>query len=129
MGIDAILAIAGLIVPPVANFINQKFLKKEADTTEATVNTIATTNPEQVGPYLTAMSGWYDTLTKWFNRDVIGAPSQWVVDLRAAIRPVAVVLSILIIAVDGMATFGLEETTRGALLMNISSWFGDRMTK
>lgn len=130
MGIDAILALCGLLVPPVTNFINKKFLKKESDSTEATVNNLATTSPEQVVPYMTAMTSWYDVLIKWFNRDVIGTPSQWVVDLRAAIRPVAVVASILIIGIEGFtANSFIEPATRGALLMNISSWFGDRIQK
>lgn len=127
MGIDAILAIAGLIVPPVANFVNKKFLKREQDTPEATVNTLATTKPEQVAPYIQAMTGWYETLIKWFNRDVIGTPSQWVVDLRAAIRPISVIASLLVIALDNIAGMGLDPATRGALLGNIASWFSSRL--
>lgn len=127
MGVEAVLAIAGALVPPVANFVNKKWLKKDSDTTEATANTLATTSPEILPSYLQSMSGWYDTLIRYFNRDVIGTPRQWVIDLRAAIRPAAVVLSVLIIAIDAPLSLGLTPETRGAMLANISSWFSSRL--
>ena len=127
MGIEAILAIAGLIVPPAAAFINKKFLKKGEDTTDSTVNSLATTSPEVIPAFIQAKVDLLKANIEWFNRDYKGEVSVWVNDLRASIRPVTVILSIMIVALDTTAGLSLTDETRGALLMNITSWFSDRI--
>lgn len=141
MGIEAILALAGLIIPPAADFIKKKFLKKEADTPEATLSTLATTKPEVMPEYLKGQAGLMDAMTKFFNRDVCGTPSQWVVDLRASIRPAGVVLSFVILgammvialvgigAANDQASVNAVSGVRYACVVVISSWFGDRIAK
>ncbi len=133
MGIDAIVALAGLVIPPVTDFIKKKFLKKEQDTPEATLSTLATTKPEVMPEYLKAQAGLMDAMTRFFNRDVCGTPSQRVVDLRAAIRPLGVVLSFIILAViavlHGTNTADISGAAgvRYSCELVISSWFGDRI--
>jgi len=127
MGIEAILALVGLVVPPAADFIKKKFLKKGEDTTEATISSLATTSPDVIPAFMSANTEWLKAKIEWFNRDVIGTPSGWVVDLRASIRPISVVLSLLVITFDMKLGLSLDENTRAAMLLNITSWFGDRI--
>jgi len=137
-GLDAIVAIGGLLLPPVVDFVKKKFLKKEQDTPEATMSTLATTSPETLGPYLTAMSGWLGAQVQFFNRDVSGTPSQWVVNVRAIIRPLGVLGAgitlgalILISAMNIKIDPSMADTVAGVRLSCeaiVSSWFGDRIS-
>lgn len=136
-GIDAIVAIGSLLLPPVVDFVKKKFLKKEQDTPEATMSSLATTKPEVLPGYVTAMTGWMEAQVKFFNRDVNGTPSQWVVDLRAAIRPIgvciagAVLVFMVVQALRGRQPApSMADTILGVRLtceVIVSSWFGDRI--
>lgn len=135
MGIDAIVALVSLFVPPAFDFIKKKFLKPSADTPEATMATLATTKPEMMGAYLAGQAGLLEAKAKYFNRDICGVPSQIIIDLRAAIRPAGVVISFLILVflTVGWATTdpALEASVIGVRLACISiigSWFGDRLS-
>lgn len=140
---DMIMGLGGLVVPPMFNFIKKKFIKTENDTPERTIGDLATTSPEALPGYVEALAALNTSKIGFFNRDVIGDPSQWVVNLRAAIRPLGVVLSFIILG--GMATLALtgdyslfnadvtvvdEILTgiRGSCELMISSWFGARIT-
>ena len=138
MGVDAIISLVGLVLPAGIDFLKKKFLKREQDTPEATMSTLATTKPEVLPEYVTAITGWLQAQVNYFNRDVTGTPSQWVIDLRAAIRPFGVIGSgfILILMVVG-ALVGwkpdpsMVDTLTGVRLASeaiISSWFGDRIS-
>jgi len=138
MGLDAIIAIGSLLVPPVVDFVKKKFLKKEQDTPEATMSTLATTKPDVLPTYITAMTGWLEAQVKFFNRDVCGTPSQRVIDLRAIIRPLGtvgagivlggmVLASVLKVQIDP----SMNETLTGVRYtceVIVSSWFGDRLS-
>ncbi len=137
-GIDAIVSIAGLLLPPVVDFVKKKFLKKEQDTPEATMSTLATTKPDVLPAYVTAITGWLQAQVSYFNRDVTGTPSQRIVNLRAAIRPIGVIIafSILCAMVYGSLKGWKPDPTMIDTLAGIrlsceamvSSWFGDRIT-
>lgn len=127
MGIDAILALAGLLAPPAFDFIKKKFLSTGTDTPEATASTLATTNPEVLPQYVSATGELLKVRVEYFNRDVVGQPSQWVVDLRAAIRPVSVVIGFLLLGLEMSSGLSLEPGTRGAIITNNASWFGSRL--
>jgi len=43
MGIDAIIALIGLVVPPAFDFIKKKFIKQGKDSPEATMASLAVT--------------------------------------------------------------------------------------
>jgi len=143
MLLDIIASIGGLIIPPAFNFIKKKFIKSENDTPERTIGDLATTKPEVVPAYVQALSTLLDAKVKFFNRDVIGSPSQWVVNLRAAIRPIGVILSFFVLG--GMVYLALtgsysrfdavpevlDEMLTGIRLsceVMITSWFGSRFT-
>lgn len=137
-GIDAIVALGGLVIPGIFDFVKKKWLNPGADTPEATMSTLATTKPDVLPLYIAATTGYMDAQTKFFNRDVVGTPSQWVIDLRAAIRPIAVVgagftlmgmtiMSVSDVAIDPTMAATIEGV-RYACVAIISSWFGDRFS-
>lgn len=138
MGLDAIIAIGGLLIPPVVDFVKKKFLKPDADTPEATMSSLATTKPEILPSYLAAVTGYLKAQIDFFNRDVSGTPSEWVINLRAAIRPLGVVFSFFVLAGMVVAAFsgyqvGPEvkptfEGVRYTCELIISSWFGTRIS-
>lgn len=137
--LDAVVALAGLILPPTVDFVKKKFLKKGSDTPEATLSTLATTKPDVLPLYLQAQTGYMDAQIRFFNRDVCGVPSIWVVNLRAAIRPIGVVLAALtLLTMVVLALLGVEpspdvaDTVVGVRLsceLILSSWFGDRIAR
>ena len=75
---------------------------------------------------------------KMFNRDITGTPSQWIIDLRAAIRPVGTMGAGLILA--GMVWASINgykpdpsmiDTLTGVRYsceVVLSSWFGSRLS-
>ncbi len=127
IALDLIAAIGGLIIPPAVDFVKKKFLKPEQETPEATLSTLATTKPEVLPDYLNAVVGFSDAKARFFNRDVIGVPSPWVVDLRAAIRPLGVIISFALLAVSGEEYLALSDGVRLSCEVVISSWFGSRL--
>lgn len=138
MGLDAIIAIGSLLLPPAVDFIKKKFLKKEQDSPEATMSTLATTKPEVLPAYVTATTAWIEAQVKFFQRDVSGTPSQWVIDLRAVIRPIGTIGAGLILGAMVYATLtghkpdpAVADTLVGVRYTCeaiVSSWFGDRIS-
>lgn len=136
--IDAALAIGGLIVPPLFDIIKKKIIPESNDTPERTAGTLATTAPETLPSYIDAMGKLMHARREYFNRDVIGTPSQGIVDLRAAIRPGGVIAALAILALlAGLSITGSAPEivnnpttagTRYACVVIVSSWFGDRLT-
>jgi len=138
--LDAAVTIGGLIIPPAFDFIKKKFIKEENDTPERTMGTLATTKPEVLADYVNALGSYLKAQVDFFNRDVIGQCSQWVVNLRAAIRPTTVavgVIALILNAFDGGQIpftsytfhFNLPEGIRLFFEGNCSSWFGSRLSK
>lgn len=138
MGIDAIIALVGLLAPPAIDFAKKLFLKPDKDTPEATMSALATTKPEALASYVEAMSKYLKTQIESFNRDIAGTPSQWVVDMRSAIRPIGTIASLIILSVMGyLAVAGykidpsMKDTIDGVRYTCegiASSWFGSRIT-
>jgi energy-converting hydrogenase Eha subunit F len=106
--------------------VKKKFLKPNQDTPEATANNLAMTNPEVLPSYVSAMAQLLQAQAQYFNRDVVGTPSQTVIDLRAIIRPTTVVASIILLAFSSQGWLNLDEGIRSALVFNISNWMGSR---
>ena len=130
-GIDAIVTLGSMVLPPAVDLIKKIFVKNEKDSPEATMSALATTRPEVLPQYIGAMSSYQESLVKWFNRDVIGAASQWVVDLRAAIRPAVISLAVLhvIIASVVYGAGGMNAIPEGWRYFYesiVGSWFGER---
>jgi len=107
-GLDLVASLGGLIFPPVFDFVKKKFLKPKQDTPEATLSTLATTKPEVMGDFLNGTVALKEANIKFFNR-VVG---------------VAVVALIC----TGMQWLELDPGTRAFFEMNVSSWFGSRLT-
>jgi len=129
MILDAIVSLGSLIIPPAFDFVKKKFINGEADTPERTMGSLATTNPEVLPGYVKSMSELKEAQTKFFNRDVIGEPGQWVVDIRAAIRPLTVIIGLGLIGTEMFTEMKLNEGSRLFLEGVISSWFGSRLSK
>ena len=132
IGLDAIVTIGSMILPPAVDLVKKIFVKKEKDSPEATMSALATTKPEVLPQYVSALSGYQESLVKWFNRDVIGTASQWVVDFRAAIRPAVISLAIIhviivsvIHGVEGISA--IPEGWRYFYESIVGSWFGERL--
>lgn len=123
-----ISSLAGLIVPPAFDFIKKKFLKAKADTPEATMATLATTKPEVLGEYLKANVELLRAKKDFFNRDVVGTPSIWVVNLRAAIRPTFVVLALAVRCACWAFNWNVDPSFNAMMDICIASWFGSRLT-
>lgn len=124
----AIATLTGMVIPPLTDFIKKKFIKQENDTPDRTMGTLATTKPEVLPEYIKSLCEWQKAQTDFFNRDLVpgGMPSQWIVDLRAAIRPVSVALSFLLIGLDMYAQLGLDPGVKASMCANIGHWFGGR---
>lgn len=125
--IEALTAIGGMILPPVFDIAKKIFVKKDDDSPEATMSSLATTRPDVLPHYMEATSGLMRARTEWFNRDVIGQASRWVVNLRASIRPVTVCLSMCFLGLNGAGALDMDASTRAALLFIVASWFGGRL--
>ena len=142
MLLDLVATLGGLIVPPAFDFIKKKFTKAQAKSEEETVSELATVSPDALPGYLDSLSRAKEVAIKFFTRDVVGAVSQWVVDLRAAIRPIGVACAFILLGVIGVLTLtgnmegftdvpGAVDTVTGFRLScetMISSWFGNRIS-
>ncbi len=132
IGIDALVTLGSMVLPPAVDLIKKIFVKREKDSPEATMSALATTRPEVLPQYISALSGYQEALVKWFNRDVIGAASQWVVDFRAVIRPVVISLAVVHVIVLSIvygidAANAIPEGWRYFYESIIGSWFGERL--
>jgi hypothetical protein len=132
MGLEVILGLVGtlggMVFPSIVDFVKKKWIPASNDTPERTMGTLATTKPETLAPYVASLAAYLEAQVKFFNRDVVGTPSVWVVNLRAAIRPIAVIGSFVIIGLDMLQSLKLDPATRAGLLTVIGNWIGSRIT-
>jgi len=127
-GIDAIMALGGLVLPPVFDFVKKKFIKGEQDSPERTIGSLATTKPEVLPAYIEALAKWTTTKTGWFNRDVIeGKVSGWVANWRASIRPALVTMAIVHWTIAIVWSISIEPTLRATEILLVSEWCGERL--
>lgn len=133
MGLEIILGLVGtlggMVLPPIVDFVKKKFIPASADTPERTMGTLATTKPETLAPYVQSLALYLEAQVKYFNRDVVGTPSIWVINLRAAIRPFAVIMSFIILGLDMLKQLQLDAGTRAGLLAVIGNWLGSRINE
>lgn len=129
IALDAAVSLGGLVAPPLFDFLKKKFVKAENDTPERTMGTLATTNPDALPGYVDSLAKLFKSKVEWFNRDVIGAPSQWIVDLRAAIRPLVVSASVLMMIGGGFDILHLTDGMRYFAEVNTTSWMGSRLVQ
>jgi hypothetical protein len=97
------------------------------------LSTLATTNPEVMVKYVDAQSKQMDAKVRYFNRDVVGEPAQWVVSLRAAIRPIVTALccgaAIGEVAYNAIAPTPSPQLSVAAApaWVLVGNWFGTRL--
>ena len=125
--LNIIASLAGLVVPPAFDFIKKKFLKPKVDSPEATLSTLATTKPDVLDKFVLANVELLKAKKDFFNRDVIGVPNKWVIDLRAAIRPCFVILSLGARICGWVYHWNIDEAFTSLMDLCISSWFGSRL--
>lgn len=129
MGIDAIIALAGLVLPPAFDFVKKKFIKSENDSPERTIGNLATTKPEILPAYTEALAKVMAEKTRWFNRDVIeGKVSGWVANWRASIRPALVTMAIAHWTMAVIWGIEIEENLQRSEILLVSEWCGERLT-
>ncbi len=125
---DLLSSIGGALISPVYDFIKKKFIGGAKDTPESTLGTLAATKPEVITPYIEALVKLKQQDIVYFNRDVVGSISVFVSDLRAAIRPITVIISLAFLFLDGLAVINLETGARCTFELCVTSWMGDRFT-
>lgn len=128
MGLEAIMAVGGLVLPAIVDFVKGKFLKGTGEVTD-TLATLATTKPDQLAPYMDSYAKYIQAEVQFYNRDVVtgGKLGEWVCNLRASIRPIGVILCFLLLGADAIYGFDLPEGVRGTFEMVIGTWFGTRI--
>jgi len=124
---EGILALGSLIVPPAFDFFKKKFLKPNQDSPEATLSTLATTKPDIMPLFIDAQARLLEAQVKFFNRDVIGVPSKWVIDLRASIRPMFVAIAVPARICSWIFLWHVDKQFIYLMDVCIGSWFGSRL--
>jgi hypothetical protein len=126
--LEAGTALIGVLAPAAVDIFKTKVLGMEPQGAKDVLGSLAKSNPDKMADFVKAQADLMDAETRTFNRDVIGIPSGWVVDIRAAIRPVVTVASIIMLAAE-MLPFGfvLDPGTRATLCLIVSYWFGSRV--
>lgn len=127
MIIDGIISLASIIIPPAFDFIKKKFISSERDTTDETLQTLATTAPERMADFVNANAALLESQSKFYNRDVIGEPSRWIIDVRAAIRPVFIIITIPFLFYCIFFDIPIDQGIKLFLETVISSWFGSQL--
>jgi len=125
--LSLVASLAGLVLPPAFDFIKKKFLRPDQDTPEATMSTLATTNPDVLDKFVLANVELLRAKKEFFNRDVVGKPSLFIIDLRAAIRPAFVVLSLSVRCLGWAFHWNIDESFNAMMDMCITSWFSSRL--
>jgi hypothetical protein len=120
--------IGGMIIPPVFDFVKKKFVPAQAETVESTMGNLATTKPETLPAYTQSLALYWQAQTTYFNRDVAGTPSQIIIDIRAGIRPFAVILSFAIIVLGSLHWITIDPASRVGCFTIIGNWVGSRIT-
>ena len=123
-----ILSLGSLLVAPIFDFVKKKFLP-QSDSPDATLNTLAITNPDILAPYIEAQSKLVIANTAYYNRDVIGNISVWVSNLRAVIRPSFVLIGLLYFFMSSYMNWHVDESMKYVFIVTINSWFGCRIVK
>lgn len=123
---DIISSVGGLVFPPIMDFVKKKFLGKN-DSPEATLSSLAMASPEKMDSYVDAQAKLLGAKTSYFNRDVVGEPSRWVIDLRASIRPCFVIISLIIIGSSVQFDLTVPQSFMSLCEVCVGSWFGSRI--
>lgn len=131
--LEAITAIVGTVLPMTTKLIRSIFGKKTNQSPQDALDDVALSKPEILPAYVEALSKQVEAQTAWFNRDVSGDLSQWVRDLRSAIRPSVVACSFILLGIEGLFMIFtgrqmLNEATRAACTGFIGTWMGDRVS-
>ena len=129
IALDAAVSLAGLVAAPAFDFLKKKFIPASADTPERTMGTLATTSPDALPGYVEGLASHLRAKGEYFNRDVVGDPSLWVVDLRAAIRPITVCGSLALLIAVVMLKIEIDPSIKYFCEINVTSWMGSRFVK
>jgi len=127
--LDAVVSVGSLVAPPIIDFVKKKFLKQSEDNPSATLSTLATTKPEVMPAFIEAQAKLIEAQVKGQNWDVVGQASKWVIDLRASIRPIFVVISLICVITSVWFRIEIDPGIRYLMESTINSWFGSRLSK
>lgn len=116
------------VIPPLYNLVKGIFFKgKVSENPEGTMDTLATTKPEVLAPYVEGLAKYYNALTVYFNRDVSGIPSLWVINLRATIRPLSVLFAFVLMGLGIFKYFVIPDPVMLTCSGVIGNWVGTRI--
>ena len=126
--ISLITLLSNTLLPPVYNLVKGWLSKGKIDSPEQVISNLATTKPDVLAAYIDANSKLKDAETRYFNRDVSGTPSQWIIDTRASIRPLAVVIAFILLAA-GLCVPEIKENIPVLITCNgvIGNWIGTKI--
>lgn len=129
MILDFASSLTGMIIPPVFDFVKKKYINVEREESiEATFNNLALSKPEFVDKYIGAYANLLDAKSRYFNRDVIGTPSLWIVNLRASITPIIVIFCLTLLFLEMSPFFHFRPELQRFIEFVISIWFGTRLS-
>lgn len=125
---DAVASLGSLILPSVMDIARSKLGGNK--TPEDTVASLALTTPEQLPPYVKALAELFVAKSTWFNRDMPNPELvwKWVVSIRAAIRPISVIVAwgvLIYLAASGRGV-GADQAVGMRMICEttIGSWMG-----
>jgi len=124
---DGLLSLVSFIVPPLFNFINRKFVPSSDE--DSTLSILATTKPEVLAPYIDAYAKLIESKTEYANRDIVGTPSKWLINLRGSIIPICVLIAVP--SLCAILFFNMPAPPKIVHLLDviISGWFGNMILK
>ena len=125
MGIDAVVSLVSLFGPKIIDTVKGWVHRK--DSPEATLASLAQTNPDKLAEYVNAQAALITAQNASINADITGTPHQWVSDVRALIRPVITVIALGHIVFAHFNNIAIPEAAMYTYEAAISSWFGSRL--
>ena len=124
IALDIIASVAGFALPAIVDLTKSIFGIKSSQ--EGTLSTLATTNPEVMPQYIDALARLKDAETKWFQRDVTGELSKWILNFRGFIRPFGTAFSFAALTLNHSVQLNLTPGTEASFCFVLGNWFGSR---
>jgi len=127
MLLDIATSAIGLLAPAAVDLVKSIFGKAKND--DEALAELALKDPAGAAQFVSAKAALLEAKAKYFNRDVIGIPSLWVVNLRASIRPIFTIFSLALMIAATFNNINIDPSIKALMEITISSWFGSRMVK
>lgn len=125
--IEVISALVGGVLPPAIRLVRDVIFRDRKSSQYDNIYTLATESPQHLPEYVKALADLVRAEKELFNKDVSGEIPRWVAGLRAAIRPMVVILSFVVLIIDFFSLMDAGAGVRAACTGYIGAWMGDRV--